>query len=619
MKIISLSFTFLIGVTALISQSLANDSLLPPLATWSGNSMALIHDSSDPWQTPAEATNLTDTPSYQETLEYLSKLVSSDQRLHMLSLGKSPQQRDIWLVIASQNGAKTAQQLHNNDKPTLFFQAGIHSGEIDGKDAGLMLLRDITKGSKGYLLEKVNLVFLPIFNVDGHERRSEFNRVNQRGPKSMGWRTNAQNLNLNRDYAKTDSPEMQLLVSAINEWLPDLYLDIHVTDGEDYQYDITYGFNGEHGDSPAISRWLESNFRPQIDKALASKGHLGGPLVIGMDKMDFGKGIFGWTAGIRFSNGWGDTRHLPTILIENHSLKPYHQRVLGTYIFLEKTIELLAEQGRQLKRAINTDSASRPEKLTLAWSPDTKNPELIDFKGIEYRTAIDKLTGLTYIEWLGKGKTYHDFPRYWARVKKTEVRVPEAYYIPPQYQAVIDRLRVQGLKSEVLTKETKIKATQLSATNPEFGTGPFEGHITVKADWQGAEIETVLAKGSIKISTDQKLGRLAVALLDPRAPDSYFSWGFFSQMFQKTEYIESYAMVPLAKEMLADNPGLLSEFNQTFSAFGAATGGADNKIAKVETLDEMFAIQPDEKMQWLYQRSPYYDQAYLKYPVLLVH
>jgi len=605
----------LIYITTSINfQVHAKDNILPPVDNWSGKSAELIHKDSDTWQTPAERTQLSDTPSYDETVAYLKRLVASENKFNMLSLGKSPQQRDIWLVVASKEGAKTPQALAANHKPTVFIQAGIHSGEIDGKDAGLMLLRDISKNGKKALLDNVNIVFMPIFNVDGHERSSPFNRVNQRGPKSMGWRTTAQNLNLNRDYSKADTPEMQLLISAINTWQPSLYLDIHVTDGEDYQYDITYGFNGEHADSPNISRWLSNEFEPVINKALADNGHKGGPLVFGYDSKNFKKGIFGWTAGPRFSNGWGDVRHLPTILIENHSLKPYKQRVLGTYVFLEATLLLLNNKADSLAVATQEDVKSRPAKMTLSWDLDTENPELNDFLGKEYTNQTDKLTRINYINWNGKSKAYQDLPTFWQRKAKVVVDVPKAFYLSSEHLTVIERLKNQGIEMEVLANATKLSATEFSAKDPEFGKVPFEGHLTVKAQFAQQAVQVVLPSGSIKVKTDQTLGRLAVALLDPRAPDSYFAWGFFNQMFQRTEYIESYAIVPLANQMLAQDPKLLADFLKAFPPEIAIINEEETSEIK-----DLFKSKSDEKLRWFYQKSPYYDKRYMKYPVLFVY
>ncbi len=602
-KLASLSIALLFS-SGLFNQTIHADesnknNFLPPLIPWQGKSELIIVDDSNPWQTPAEKTGLMDTPNYQETMSYLTRLVDSDKRLSKVSLGKSPQGRDIWMIIANNEGRNTPLTLQQTNKPTLLIQAGIHSGEIDGKDAGLMLLRDIVHGNKSNLIDKVNLLFVPILSADAHERRSPYNRVNQRGPTQMGWRSNAQNLNLNRDYSKLDTPELQHLIKAINLWQPDLYYDVHVTDGEDYQYDITYGFTGEHGDSPNISRWLSQILQPSVNKALSANGHLGGPLTFGVDSIDFKKGISGWTAPPRFSNGYGDVRHLPTVLIETHSLKPYKQRVLGTYVMLEQTLKLLANKGIDLQKAILKDQSIRNKQQVVAWQVDQKNPEKMDYAGIDYKIAQDPITGLDYVQWLGQPKTYQDLPIYWSRLPQTTVTIPQYYWIPAQYLEVIQRLENHGIYFERVEQAHQIKATQLIANEVKFGEMPFEGRQMPTTSFNEQQITLVMPVGTVAVKTDQVLGNLAVALLDPRAPDSFFSWGFFNQMFQRTEYIESYAMIPLIQQMLAKDPTLKTAFELKKKA------------------DEKFASDPRAQMSWFYERSEFYDNAYLKYPVLL--
>lgn len=587
--------------------SIGDPSVLPPEQSWQGKSETLIRTAT-PWQTPAEKLDFKQTPDYLQTIKFLKKLVSHEPQFVLRSIGKSPQGREIYLVIASQDGAQTPAELKQNHKPTLFVQAGIHSGEIDGKDAGMMLLRDISKGDKQSLLDRVNLLFLPILNVDGHENRSPFHRVNQRGPQEMGWRTTAENLNLNRDYAKADSLEMQHLLNALNRWQPDLYLDIHVTDGADYQYDITYGFNGAVTHSPQIKQWLTSIYRTDVDSALNTWGHLGGPLIFGIDNRDFSKGLYGWTASPRFSNGYGDVRHLPTVLVENHSLKPYRQRVLGTYILLEQSLKSLASHGKKLREAIKKDQSSRPQKMTLKWKLDKENPETIAFAGIKSQQQKDPLTGLEYVVWTGEKQSYPALPVFWVRQPDITVEIPRAYYIPPQYQTVLHRLTLHGIRIETLDKETSHRLEQLSLISHQFSPSPYEGHLMPTGEFSAHIKKVLLPAGTVKVSTDQPLGRLAVALLDPRGPDSFFSWGFFNTLFQRTEYIESYALIPLAHKLMKDDPTLKNEFRQFMQQFHNMDINGD-KPAEQSARNDI--------MSWLYQRSPYYDQRYLKYPVLL--
>ena len=378
-------------------------AILPPQLPWSGRSEALALPPDHPWATPAEASGLTATPRYDETVDWLRRLVAASPDLEMQSLGRSPEGREIWLVIAARGSDFTPEALHASQKPLLFAQAGIHPGEIDGKDAGMMLLRDMTVlGTKSELLDAVNVLFVPIFGVDGHERFHAYTRGNQRGPVEAGWRTNARNLNLNRDYAKADMPEMQAMLRALRIWQPDLYLDLHVTDGADYQYDITFGYNTSSYYSPAIGRWLESVADPAISADLREMGHLPGTLYQVRDSQDPSQGIFSWWAEPRFSNGYGDAIHLPTILLENHSLKPFRQRVLGTYVFLESTLRLLAREQDALQEAVASDRARRQDPVTLEWTLLDEPQRTIEMAAVSWEHVESPITGARQILYTGE-------------------------------------------------------------------------------------------------------------------------------------------------------------------------------------------------------------------------
>ena len=573
----------------------ASDSHLPPLMPWQGNSETLIH-SDKASQTPAEATGLTATPNYDDTIAYLNKLAAQSPHISLKTIGQSAQGRDIVMVIASDNG-----QL--GDKPSLLIQAGIHAGEIDGKDAGLMLLRDIVSGKEKGLIARANLLFIPMLSVDAHERTSVYNRVNQRGPENMGWRTNSRNLNLNRDYSKLDTKGIQAVLSVINQYQPDLYLDIHVTDGEDYQYDITYGYNRDFASqSPAIARWIGNKLSPYLDQQLTEWGHKPGRLIFGWDNKEFSKGISGWVASARYSQGYGDLRQLPSILVENHSLKPYKQRVLGTYVLIKASLAYIADERQSLAAAIATERKSRPDTQVLDWAYD-KKPETITFEGINYQTYQDSITGQTEVKWLGTPRHYEQLPQYWQRIAKTTVKVPKAYIVPAQYTEVIERLRGHGIVMKPLAPSKKQTFEQLTADKVEFGKKPFEGRMRAEATFSRrevpAEVVAEAVKGAMRISTDQPLGKLATALLEPSGPDSFFAWGFFNQMFQRTEYIENYAIIPLAKKMMAEDRQLKQAFE-----------------AKLKS-DKTFADDPRARLDFFYKLTPYYDTHYLQYPVLL--
>lgn len=587
---------FCAGLTA-SALAVAAEDWLPPLPAWQGSSEALIKGRADNWVTPAELTGLTDSPDYAATLAYMQALVDSSDWLQLEQFGVSPQGRALYLIKASKALHKIA---NNPARPLLLVQAGIHSGEIDGKDAGLMLLRDIAHGSKAALLDNADLLFIPILSPDGHERRALYNRMNQRGPLQQGWRATAQNLNLNRDYAKADAPEMQALLGVINQYQPDLYIDVHVTDGEDYQYDVTYGFNEPFAAiSVNSASWLAKVYRPAVNAALEQAGHIPGPLVFGVDNKDFSKGLSGWTASPRFSNGYGDVRHLPTVLVENHSLKPYRQRVLGTYVLLEQSLKLLNEQGKALILARQADMQARPRRMTLSFKA-AEQADVIDFKGISYELRQSAISGDSYVAWTGKPQLYPQLPVYWDKVADKEVAIPQAYWIPPEQLMVIQRLKLHGIALSVLDKPQKLSLRQLSVSGYRFADKPFESRLMLTdASFNAAVQSRSLSAGWVRVSTDQPLGRLAVALLEPTAPDSFFSWGFFPGMFERTEYFEPYAIEPLIARMLAQQPALQQQFEQA--------------LAK----DEQLRNNPRERYNWFYRQMPFYDQQYLKYPVLI--
>jgi hypothetical protein len=430
-------FVFVCVVFPFITEA-QQEKILPPILPWKGKSLELIAKKNNPWITPTEQNDFVQTPSYAETMNWFSKLCAASDIMEMTTVGQSANGRKIEMVIVSLDKTFDKAALRSSTKPLLLVQAGIHAGEIDGKDAGMMLIRDIAFGNKRELLKNANLLFIPILSVDGHERVSPYNRPNQRGPANMGWRTNARNLNLNRDYTKLDSEEISALVQVMNDYNPSFYVDLHVTDGADYQYDITYGNNAY---SPAIAQWLKETFRPAVDKGLKAYGHIPGPLVFAANDRDFTQGMMEYPYSPRFSTNYGDLRRIPSILVENHSLKPFKQRVLGTYVFLEALLQIVGKESAALKKAIQSDAQLRGD-VVITWVAPEK-PDTVTFLGVESTLEKSTVTTGDYVRWTGKPLT-QKIP--YARVNKPGVTAkrPKAYWVPATYQNVIERLKKHG-------------------------------------------------------------------------------------------------------------------------------------------------------------------------------
>ena len=580
---------------AMTAASTSGLAPLPPAPEWHGASEQLVARADNPWITPAERAGFETTPNYEETRAWLARLDAASPLIRMESFGRSPQGRELMVVYASADGAQ-----FDPRKPVLLAQAGIHSGEIDGKDAGMMLLRDIAFGDKRALLDHVNLVFVPIFNVDGHERSGPYNRPNQRGPSNMGWRNTAQNLNLNRDYTKLDAPEMRALIALIRRVHPDLYLDIHVTDGMDYQYDITYGFMGEDGGysaSPHIARWLNQFYRTGVDNALRHAGHIPGGLIFAYNDRDLSQGLAAYPFPPRYSQAYGDMIHMASVLIENHSLKPYRQRVLGTYVLIEESMRALAEHGAQLRTATTSDARARPTTLPVGWRQTDHPASQRPFLPIAHDSYASPASGAQETRWLGRAAPATRVPQYGLESTVALTR-PRAYWVPATKPDVIEVLRQHGVQFETLSAARTIDVDMDRIIHARAGETPAEGRTRVSAgDVVREHRSEWMPAGSVRVPTDQPLGDLAMILLEPESEDSLFAWGFFNEILQRVEYIEGYALAPYADQMLQRDPALRAEF--------------EAKLAS----DPAFARDPDARLAWFYARTPYADDRYRLYPV----
>lgn len=574
-----------------------DQAFLPPAPTWNGASKALLRDASDPWVTAFEADAAHDfSPSYADTRAWFDRLDAASDLIRIEQFGVSPEGRPIYAVIASKDGATL-----DPSKPVLLAQAGIHPGEIDGKDAGMMLLRDMAFYGKDGLLDRANLILIPILSVDGHERTSPYSRPNQRGPRNQGWRHTATNQNLNRDFMKLDQAEMQAVMGLIHKYKPDLYVDIHVTDGIDYQYDVTYGYNGEDGvwsRSPAIAKWLDDAFKPDMNAALEAQGHIPGELVFAIDDRDPKKGMNDGGLGERYSNGWGSAAHVPTILIENHSLKPHEQRVLGTYVFLEEALKLLAEKSQTLRAAISADRALRPAELPANFDGDDQPTRIRPFKGILYDTYQSVASGRPELRWLGQPDPVLWQVPYYGSSPTLTLKRPTAYWVPSYRADIIERLKTHGVQMETLAAPRTVAVDMLRLVDPKVSARTNEGHVPITVGEVRAEAKDwTFPVGSVRVPTDQPMGDVAILLLEPQSSESFFAWGMFPEVLNRVEYIEAYAIAPLAEKMLAADPALKAEFEAKLAA------------------EPAFAADGDARLAWFYERTPFYDQRFRLYPV----
>ncbi len=558
------------------------------------------------WKTRFEKSDYLETETYAETINYFERLAEASPFARLQKIGKTPQGRDMYVFIISKGKEFTPEAAKKSGKPVILIENGIHSGEIEGKDACMLLAREIliTK-EKESLLDSVIILIVPVFNVDGHERRSPYNRINQNGPKEMGWRVTARNLNLNRDFAKVDTPEMENLLTLFQNWEPDFFIDTHTTDGADYQYTITYGIETGPNQFYEIGEWAEKNFIPFADKYVEEKGFFIMPYV-GFAGKELKDGVRKWVPGPRFSNGYAAVMNRPGLLIETHMLKPYKERVFSTKALLEAVIITVGENAGKLKE-INKNADEYAAKAycgggkyyPLKFRAAKKTSDSIDYKGYEYSDEFSELAN-GKIRRYSKNKLNLTIPFY-DKIEITDsVRLPNEYLIPQEWGEIIRRMKFHGIESRRLEKTEKFIVEKYKFKNVEFSSFPYEGRFSPKYEYD-VLIDTVeVPAGTFVVPTNQKSVGMIAHLLEPKARDSFLKWGFFNAIFERKEYFEMYSMEPIARKMYESNPELKKEF--------------DAKVAS----DSTFAKNPRARLNWFYERSPYLDDHWNVYPVMRV-
>ena len=522
------------------------------------------------------------------------------------TFGTSPQGREMKLLVVTRSGAFTPEAATAKGLPVLLAQGGIHSGEIDGKDAGFLLLRQLLEGEAAPgALDKLVLLFVPVFNVDGHENFRAWNRPNQRGPEEMGFRTTAQRYNLNRDYVKADAPEMQAMLGLVRRWDPLVTLDLHVTDGAKFQHDISITGEPVNSGDPGL-RKAGRALRDGIAARLRQQGSL--PVVFYPSFDDYEDPTSGFVDGVnppRFSHGYFPLRNRIGILVETHSWRTYPERVSATRDTVLDAIELTVEHAREWQALAAAADASaqalggQPVALDYKATDDVRT---IDFLGYAYTRTPSEISGAMMTRYDESTAQVWKVPLRDTIVPDTVVEAPEAGYLVPVEYADVARhwLDMHGIRYRVVAQPLQVDAEVFEATTFEFAAASMEGHQRLSLDGRWVPSHESLGAGALYVPVAQPLARLAVHILEPQAPDSMAAWGVFNNAFERKEYMEAYVAEEEARKMLAADPSLQARFEQKLKD------------------DPAFAAGPRARLEFFYRLHPAWDDGFARYPVLRV-
>lgn len=548
-----------------------------------------------------EKSNFLETPRYEATIEYAKKLAASSDFIEYTTFGKSLQGRDLPLLIVDKNKNFTPESVRQSGNAVLLAEACIHPGESEGKDAGFMLIRDIIVHKKYEdLLENTTLLFIPIFNTDGHERFGPYSRINQNGPKEMGWRTTANNLNLNRDFLKADAVEMQHWLVLFNQWLPDMFMDIHTTDGADYQYQMTYGMHIMGDMNKDHTEW-QIDYLDQIEKNLLKDDILIFPYVSFRRWHDPRSGLIRRTATPRYSTGYSAYQNRPALLVETHMLKDYKTRVDATYHLLRHTIAYVDQEYKNLQeinlKADNEAKDLAGKDFVLNYYTSQEDSTTVKFKGVDYDIVPSDLSDGIWVQFSDRPKEY-ELVLFEKLVPSVSAKIPESYIIPVEWTEVIDRIKTHGIEYTVLEKNKEMEIETYHFSNVQFASSPYEGRQMVRNfDLNEITIKKTYAAGSIIVPTNQRAAKIIAHMLEPTGPDSFVRWGFFNSIFERKEYVETYVMEKMAREMIKEKPELLDQYKQAVKE-------------NPDIYNNQWA-----KLYWFYALTPYWDDQKDIYPV----
>lgn len=552
------------------------------------------------FETVFERSKGTETATYNQVISYYEQLTEAYPSIKIVEHGLTDSGLPLHLVIYSPEEVFDFAKIREN-KTIIFINNGIHPGESDGIDATMMLFRDYA--TKKIAVPKNSIIVtIPVYNIGGALNRNSTTRVNQNGPLEYGFRGNARNYDLNRDFIKADTRNARSFSGIFHYVNPDIFIDTHVSNGADYQYTLTHLFTQHNKLGGELGEYLERRFIPSFEKSLWEHDWEITPYVnVFNDVPD--KGFQQFLDTPRYSTGYAALWNTLGLMIETHMLKPYKDRVEGTYRALQSVVDVAERDGPTIK-----DLRARAQRkyLTERYYPvnfkaDSTNVSKLSFKGYEGEMINSEFTGASRLKY-DQSKPFEKEIDYYNHFEPTErIEIPRAYVIPQGWWNVIENLKTNNIEMITLARDTVMQVEMYRIEDYETRSTAYEGHFPHYNTSVSKTLENItFRKGDIYIKTFQPGVRYLLETLEPITTDSFFNWNFFDSILQQKEGFSPYVFEDDAARILAEDPGLMEEFN-----------------AKKRE-DREFSNSSYRQLNWIYERSPNYEASHLRYPVFRI-
>lgn len=547
-----------------------------------------------------ETSNGTKTPTYHDVIEFYKQLADNYPQIHIQAIGETDSGEPLHLVTLNPDSNFNFESIRN-DKRILLINNGIHPGESDGIDATMLLFRDLVQG-KIKMPKKVVLTTIPIYNIGGSLNRNSNTRTNQNGPKEYGFRGNARNFDLNRDFIKADSKNAKAFAKVFHLVKPDVFIDNHVSNGADYQYTLTHLFTQHNKLDGELGDYLHNTLQPKLEQQLADKNWDITPYVNVFNKVPE-KGFSQFMDYPRYSTGYTTLFNTLGMMVETHMLKSYKQRVEGTYELMKTMVEIVNTESKNIKKlrkeAFNKTYTNN--LYPLDWKIDTTKQTTLKFKGYKGEMMTSDVTGQPRLKYdrnqpFTKDVVYKNYFK-----PSTEVKIPKAYVIPKGWWPIIERLKMNNIEMKPLENDTIISIESYKIEQFETRKSPYEGHYQHYNTTVTSSLKNIMfKKGDILVKTNQYGMRYLMETLEPSAPDSFFNWNFFDTILQQKEGFSPYVWEDKALEFLNKNPKVKRQFDS------------------IKSKNESFTNNWYEQLDWIHKQSPNYEKAHLQYPIYRV-
>ncbi|MDT0541020.1 M14 family metallopeptidase [Croceitalea sp. P059] len=549
------------------------------------------------FETVFETSKGFDTAVYDEVIDFYIKLSKNFSEINVQTIGQTDSGQPLHLVTFNSEGDFNYQKLRD-DKTILLINNGIHPGESDGIDATMMLFRDLAQKKISHP-KNVVVVTIPVYNVGGMLNRNSTTRANQNGPSAYGFRGNAQNYDLNRDFIKVDSKNARSFTEIFHLVKPDIFIDNHVSNGADYQYTLTHLFTQHNKLGGDLGKYLHTKLMPELETKLEASNWDITPYVNVFNRPPE-TGFSQFMDSPRYSTGYTTLWNTLGMMVETHMLKPYKKRVEGTYELMNQMI-LIAEKEHEkiknLRRQVEEKTINL-NSYNLNWQIDTTKTTTLNFKGFEVDTIISEVTGFKRLKY-DKTRPFTKATKYANYFTPIDtVEVPAAYVVKKSWHKVLDLLTLNQIDYFELDKDTLLNLESYKISNYSTRKSAYEGHYlhyntTISKSQQNIH----LTRGDIIVPTNQIGIRYLLETLEPQAPDSFFNWNFFDTILQQKEGFSPYVFEDAALELLNENPALRDDF-----------------LLKKEK-DKEFSENWYAQLDYIFKNSAFYESAHMQYPI----